>query len=69
MNQLLLCLLMVVTALQFPATQSFAAPNTAPGKNTKLKVSGPASSALQGVPRYAPDRLLVKFRPGTATSE
>ena len=60
---------MVFTALLFTSAQSFAAPNPAPGKNTKLKVTGPASAALQGIPRYAPDRLLVKFRPGTAASE
>ena len=69
MNNRVLRLLMVFTALLFTAIQAFAASNPVPKKNAKLQVSGPASIALQGIPKYAPDRLLVKFRPGMAASE
>jgi len=60
--------LFLVFALLLPATQPVAASGAAPVNPAKPGLSDPVSSALQGIPKYAPDRVLVKFRPGTAAS-
>ena len=62
-------LLLVFVLLALPVIQSLAASGTAPANADKRRLSGPASSVLPGMPRFAPDRLLVKFRPGSAASE
>jgi len=69
MNQLTLRLLLFLTALLVSTTQLVAAPGTVTPSPQKSPPSGALLSALQGIPEYAPDRLLVKFRPGAAASE
>ena len=67
MSKKILCLLLVSTLLVLPAIQLSA--GSSPANADKIRLTGPASSVLTGMPRYAPDRLLVKFRPGAAASE
>ena len=69
MNQLTLRLLLVLTVLVISTTQPVAAPGTVTPSPQKSPLSGALLSALQGIPKYAPDRLLVKFRPGVVASE
>jgi subtilisin family serine protease len=69
MSKKTLYLLLVFTALVSPASGLFATSKPAHANTVKVHLSGPASSVLPGMPRYAPDRLLVKFRPGAAASE
>ena len=68
MNKQTFRLLLVLIALTFPSIHLFAASQPASANTAKLPPSGPASSGPQGMPEYAPNRLLVKFRPGTAAS-
>jgi subtilisin family serine protease len=69
MNQLTLRLLLVLTVLVISTTQPVAAPGPVTPSPQKSPLSGALLSALQGIPEYAPDRLLVKFRPGVVASE
>jgi subtilisin family serine protease len=62
-------LLLFLALLQVPATHLVAASGPTPANPAKSGLSGPVLTALQGIPKYAPDRVLVKFRPGTAASE
>ena len=67
MSKKIPCLLLVFTLLVLPAIQLSAA--SSPANADKIRLSGPVSSVLPGMPRFAPDRLLVKFKPGAAASE
>lgn len=69
MNQAALRLLLILTALLMPASHLVAASRPAPASFAQSLPSATVSSALQGMPRYAPDRLLVKFLPGAVASE
>jgi len=69
MNTLTLLLFLIITTLTYPSIDLFAASQPASVNPAKLPQSGSALSTLQSVPKFAPDRVLVKFRPGTAASE
>jgi subtilisin family serine protease len=62
-------LLLVLIVMLMPETRLVAASSHAPSSHSKAVPSGRVAAALQGIPRFAPDRVLVKFRPGTAASE
>jgi subtilisin family serine protease len=60
----------VMTGLQAaPKADSPAAASPHPSSGTSSQIQYRRQEILKRVPRYAPDRVLVRFKPGTAASE
>ena len=68
---LLLCILMTPPDLLMAARPDTSPPTQAPASSSQGKkpLLSSNQAAREQVPRYAPDRLLVKFKPGSTATE